>query len=130
MSIAYEDALVTIDWEMNVQMRIKSKQEGAFAVKNLKLFKKTVRIRKKEVELAMRNVRADYTAYTRTRGSMLRGGGAIGKFVRSFQTIGRDVERANLAQQLAPLEHQRHCWERLLMTLDGCILSIESHYGM
>ena len=61
----------------------------------------------------------------RQRGSKLRGGGSIGRLVRTVQTVNRDADRRNLAQQLAPLEQQKNTVDGIINAIDQTILQVE-----
>ena len=76
--------------------------EAKFAIKELKLKKKEYSLQKRAVTDKQKEIRAQYTDEVRSRGSMMRGGGGLGKFVRAVQSASRDSKRAQLANALAP----------------------------
>jgi hypothetical protein len=63
----------------------------------------------------------------RQRGSKFRGGGGIGSFVRTVQTISRDADRRSLAQELAPLEQHKNSVEAMINAIDRAIMQIEKN---
>ena len=60
--------------------------QGRLAIKELKLKKKEFGLMKREVVARQKEIRAAYTHKIRTRGSMVKGGGGLGKIFRAFQT--------------------------------------------
>ena len=74
-----------------------------------------------------RAIRASYTDQVRQQGSKFRGGGGIGSFVRTVQTISRDAARRELATDLAPLEQQKADIERIVAAIDQVLLQVESY---
>lgn len=100
--------------------------EGKLALKELKLKKKEFGIQKKLIVARQQEIRASYTDEVRTRGSMVRGGGGIGKFFRAVQTISRDSKRSGLAADLAPLERAKQEVETMIHTIDRVILQVEA----
>ena len=100
--------------------------EAKLALKELKLKKKEFGIQKKIIIARQKEIRAAYTDEVRTRGSMIRGGGGIGKFFRAIQTISRDSKRSNLAADLAPLEKAKQEVEATIYAIEHVILQIES----
>jgi hypothetical protein len=100
--------------------------EAKLALKELKLKKKEFGIQKKLIMTRQKEIRASYTDEVRTRGSMVRGGGGVGKFFRAIQTFSRDNKRAGLAADLAPLEKAKQEVEAMIHTLDHVILQVEA----
>lgn len=103
-----------------------SLSEAKLAIKELKLLKKDQSLKKKVINQEQKAIRANYTERVRTRGSKVRGGGKIGRFVRTVQTANRDGERAALARELRPLEDRRQVIEATLLTIDKALIMIES----
>jgi hypothetical protein len=83
--------------------------------------------RKRELTQQQKVIRAEYTDQVRQQGSKVRGGGSIGRFVRTVQTINRDADRRTLAQQLAPLEEQKNVVAGMIMAIDQTILQLEKY---
>lgn len=92
----------------------------------LKLAKKRGNLAKKEVAETMRRIRAEYTEYTRQRGSKVQGGGSVGRVIRMFQTASRDTQRRNLADALAPFAQHKRELETSLLDIEERILEVES----
>lgn len=101
--------------------------EVRMALKELKLKKKEFGIQKKLIMAQQKEIHASYTNEVRTRGSMVRGGGGIGKIFRAIQTVSRDSKRSTLAADLAPLERAMQEVEAILIKLDQAILKLEIH---
>lgn len=100
--------------------------EAKLAIKELKLKKKEYSLQKKAVTEQEKLIRAQYTAEVRSRGSVMRGGGGIGKFFRVLQSSSRDSRRAQLARDLAPYENEKHEIESMMRAIDSAIIQIEA----
>ncbi|MCY7275151.1 MAG: hypothetical protein LH702_15800 [Phormidesmis sp. CAN_BIN44] len=114
---------ITDDGELRISAR--SVAEAKIAIKELKLKKKEYALVKREISQQQKQIRAEYTDQVRQRGSKFRGGGSIGRFVRTVQTINRDETRRSLAQDLAPLEQQKSAVEAIINAIDQTILQVE-----
>ena len=100
--------------------------EAKIALKELKLMKKQFGLTKREIISKQKEIRADHTHEVRTRGSMVRGGGGLGKFVRLIQSSSRDAKKANLAHTLSPLEKEQQECEAMMHTIDTAILQLQA----
>jgi len=100
--------------------------EAKLALKELKLKKKELGVQKRILVSRQKEIRASYTEEVRTRGSMVRGGGGFGRFIRAVQTISRDSKRAGLAGELAPLERARQDVEAMIHAIDTLIIKVEA----
>ncbi len=110
-----------------VNVNVNSLAEAKLALKELKLKKKEFGLQKRGVNERQKKIRASYTEEVRNRGSMIRGGGGVGKLFRVVQTISRDSKRAQLASELAPLEQEKQGIESIIRAIDSAILQVESH---
>lgn len=110
-----------------VSVNANSLAEAKLALKELKLKKKEFGIMKREVNERQKQIRASYTEEVRTRGSMVRGGGGLGKFFRAVQTASRDGKRAQLASALAPLEQEKQRIEAMIRAIDSATIQVESY---
>ncbi len=110
-----------------VSVNIKTIAEAKIALKELRLKKKEYGLLKRALAEEQREIRADYTHDVRTRGSMLRGGGGFGRFIRLFQTISRDNKKSSLAAAIAPFEHRKQLYEGVIRSLDSAIIQVEAH---
>ena len=108
-------------------VKASSISEAKLALKDLKLKKKEYALLKRELNEKQKEIRASYTDEVRTRGSMLRGGGGLGKFVRFVQTASRDGKRSQLAVALAPLVQEKQSIESLIHAIDLASLQVESY---
>ena len=101
--------------------------EAKIALKELKLKKKEFTLQKRALAARQKEIRDAYTHEVRTRGSMLRGGGAFGRVVRAFQTLSRNSKRAGLARDLAPHENEKQRIDGMLGAVDALIIKLEAH---
>ena len=108
-----------------VSITVKSLAEAKIALKELKIKKKELQVQKKEISEQIRCIRASYTDTNLRRGSKMRGGGWIGKAVRTWQTAERDNARHNLANNIAPYEEKKRWIESALISIDKGVLIIE-----
>ncbi len=95
---------VTISDDGHISARYCNVGEARLALKELRLLKKQLALAKRQVKQQQKATRAEHTDYVRRRGSKFIGGGGIGRFIRTVQTISRDHTRYQLANSLAPLE--------------------------
>lgn len=100
--------------------------EAKLAIKQLKLKKKEWAIAKKEVATEMAQLRAARQLELARQGSMMRGGGKIGKVVREVEHASRDAARRRYANALAPLEQRKALIERQMLKIDNVIALIEA----
>ena len=82
-------------------------------------------LERKEVVAQQQAIRAAYTDKIRRQGSMMRGGGGLGKFVRNFQHANRDADKRQLANLLTPLDQQKARCDAMLQGIDQSILKAE-----
>ena len=107
-------------------VRAKSIAEIKLALKELKLKKKELSLAKRILNEEQKQIRSQYTEEVRFRGSMIRGGGGLGKFLRAVQTASRDSKRAALARNLSPYEVRKQEIESMLRAIDSAILQVEA----
>ncbi|KAM3102995.1 hypothetical protein ACKFKF_02475 [Phormidesmis sp. 146-12] len=118
---------MTIADDGRINISAQSLAQAKIAIKALKLKKKEYALVKRELTQQQKVIRAEYTDQVRQQGSKVRGGGSIGRFVRTVQTINRDADRRALAQQLAPLEEQKNVVDGIIMAIDQAILQLEKY---
>ena len=121
------NSFVTITDNGELCISAQSIAETKIAIKELKLKKKEYALVKRTIYQNQKQIRADYTDRVRQRGSKFIGGGSIGRFVRTVQTINRDDERRILAQQLSPLEQQKNTIDRIITAIDQAVLQCEKY---
>ena len=109
-----------------ISVNASSRAEGKLALMELRLKKKELGVQKRLLSAEQKLIRAGYTEEVRTRGSMLRGAGAIGRIFRVFQSNSRDNRRVKLASDLAPLERQKQDVEKWILLVERVILQVES----
>ncbi|GET37423.1 hypothetical protein [Microseira wollei] len=122
--LPHQNGFVSITEDGQLLVSAKSIAEAKIAIKELKLKKKEYALIKREISQQQKQIRAAYTDRVRQRGSKFRGGGSIGSFVRTVQTINRDADRRLLAQQLAPLEQKKNVVEAIINAIDWAILQV------
>lgn len=103
-----------------------SKLEVRIALKELQLKKKEFGLLKRSLALKMKELRAEYTREVRSRGSMMRGGGGFGRFIRAMQTMSRDNRRCKLASDLAPFQRQIQYLEALIRAIEEAALRLQA----
>jgi hypothetical protein len=118
--------LVTVD-RNGVRLNIGSVAEAKQALKELKLKKKELSLLRKQVVAQQQALRAEHTDKVRTQGSMLRGGGGLGKFIRNVQRASRDADKRQLANALRPLEMQKQSLDSLITAVEQAILKVEAY---
>jgi hypothetical protein len=109
-----------------IKIEAKTLPEAKLAVKELRFLKKEYGLKKREINEIQKAIRAKYTDEIRRRGSMFRGGGGIGRFVRDIQSAKRDSRREQLARSLAPYEKQKLEVESMIMAIDSLIIQAEA----
>jgi hypothetical protein len=77
-----------------VRYNVNNLAEAKIALKELKLKQKEFGLLKREIAVHQKEIRAAYTHEVRKRGSLIRGGGGLGRFVRAMQTASRDSKWA------------------------------------
>ncbi len=122
-----QNDFISISEDGRINIAVQSVAEAKIAIKALKLKKKEFALTKREISQQQKIIRADYTDKVRQQGSKVRGGGSIGRFVRTLQTINRDADRRALAQRLAPLEEQKNAVDRIITAIDQAILQLERY---
>ena len=109
-----------------IRYNVNNLAEAKIALRELKLKKREYAAMKREVADRQKAVRAAYTDEVRTRGSLVHGGGGIGRFVRAIQSSSRDAKRAALASNLRPLEHEKAQLQAMTNAIDALIVRLEA----
>jgi hypothetical protein len=99
--------------------------EAKTAIKELKLKKKEYTLLKKEIIQSQQQIRAEYTDGIRRDGSMIRGGGQLGRAIRQLEGSRRDSKRSALARNLEPLEEKKISVKTTINDIDQGILQLE-----
>jgi len=99
--------------------------QAKLAIKELKLLKKGYALRKKEIVAEIQATRFNYSQEVKSRGSMMRGGGGFGRFVRAIQSVSRDSKRSGLASALHPLEVRKAEAEGMMHAIDQLVVKLE-----
>ena len=131
-----EPSILEQDWQGNVvlftddgdiALRVTSVPEAKLAIKQLRLRKKAVGLEKREVTHAITAINTQRRMQTANQGSKMRGGGDVGKIVRSFQTLGRDADRRNHAARLQPYQQEKARLDQYTLTIDQLITQLEAY---
>lgn len=110
-----------------IQVEVTTVAEAKLALKELKLKKKEVQAQRKEVVAQQQAIRAAYTDRVRSQGSMVRGGGWVGKLVRAGQATARDSAKRQLANDLRPLDVEKARLDGAIIAFDKVILEVETY---
>ena len=108
-----------------INLHARNVPEAKLAIQELRARKRQLVLAKRQIMQEQREIRAAYTHHVRQRGSKFIGGGTIGRIVRVVQTASRDSTRAQLANQLAPLEDERSRIEARITNIDYAILQMQ-----
>lgn len=111
----------------DIKISAGSVEEAKLAIKQLKLHKKEYQLQKKAVGTQITQIRAQYRMESTQRGSMMLGGGGLGKFVRIFQRANRDTARLTKENRIVPLEQEKQRLDLLLMRIDDAIIKLEQY---
>lgn len=111
----------------DIQLNIRSVTEAKLAIKELKLRKKEINAEKKEVNARISEIRSAYRQQSTERGSMMRGGGGIGKFARAIQRSTSDASRQNKERAIAPHEQRKLQLDRMIVAIDNAIIQTERY---
>jgi hypothetical protein len=120
-----QNSFVAITDSGKLHISARTVAEAKIAIKELKLKKKEYVLVKREISQQQKQIRAEYTEQVRQRGSKFRGGGNMGRLIRTVQTVNRDADRRSLAQKLAPLEEQKNTIDTIINAIDQTILQLE-----
>ena len=99
------------------------------ALKELKLFRKIARTEKKMVNEEIRVLRMNQRVEKVSWGPLGRGGGKLGFFVRTAQTISRHTDRVAHERTKLPLEAKKQIVEKILLGLDTFELMLLKENG-
>lgn len=119
--------LVTVLKNGDIKISVGSIEEAKLAIKQLNIHKKQLGIQKKEVSSQITQVRSQYRVASAQRGSMMRGGGTVGKVVRIFQRANRDTARLNKENTIVPLEQEKQRIDVLMMNIDSAVLKLQQY---
>jgi len=109
----------------NISIAVSSIPQAKTAIKYLRLRKKEINLEKKELTSEAATIRAERSQQVASQGSMVRGGGNLGKAVRGFERMSRDSARRTHANRLAPLQEQKTLLDTQTRAIDAAILELE-----
>lgn len=135
--IQEEPALRPADWSTtgliltnetgDIGVSLKTAAEAKLAVKDLRLRKRALNAEKRLVTQQMAAIRRDYTVMNANRGPSMRGGGNVGKIVRSMDSVTRSIERSNRERDLMPLDERKRWYEARVNDVDALIQRLEAY---
>jgi len=111
----------------DIHISIESVPEAKLAVKQLKLKKKEFALDKNAVTTELSRMRAEHQIHLGNQGSMVRGGGNLGKTIRTVQHISRDTAKQSYVNALAPLERQKTAIEQHMLKIDDAVMQLERY---
>lgn len=111
----------------SVSINVSSIPAAKLAVKQLKLRKKELAVEKKAVAAEMAQLRAERRMEVARQGSMTRGGGNLGKTIRTFERISRDNAKARHANALAPYEQRKAELDMAMLNIDSGVAQLEGY---
>jgi hypothetical protein len=118
---------ITLTNDAGDQVRwVATRSEAKRVIDHLKLEKKEWQLVKKDVGLAMQQIRADYRQAT-ARRSHTHGRGQLASTFRTFEQIGRDSARRKHATRLDPLEDRKANIDATIQFLDRTILELQQY---
>lgn len=91
----------------DIGVNLKTAAESKLAIKDLRLRKRALSAEKRVVTQEMAVIRREYTVKNANRGPSIRGGGNVGKFVRTMDSVNRSLERSNRERELDPLDARK-----------------------
>jgi hypothetical protein len=118
---------VTFQNDGSINVSCSSVAEAKLAIRRLKLKKKEYALNKKEIMTELARLRAEHQINLGRQGSMMRGGGSIGKFVRDMQHMSRDRAKRNYVSELDPLEKKKTALARRMMIIDDAVVQVEQY---
>jgi sorbitol-specific phosphotransferase system component IIBC len=118
---------VTILENGDIKISACSAAEAKIAIKQLKIHKKQIDLQKKEIVSRITQIRAQHRVAAAQRGSMVRGGGTVGKVVRIFQRANRDTARLNKENAIVPLEQEKQRLDMLMRNIDSAIIKLQQY---
>lgn len=121
------ESLVTIRDDLGIEVRVNSVAEAKSVVKYLKQEKKGLSLSKREVDAAMRDLRAAYRHKVAIRAPAARGSGVWAKMIRGRQASERAQDQRLHAQELAPYQARKANIELLMLNIDGLVLKLDQY---
>ena len=111
----------------SITLSIESVDQAKIGIKALKLEKKELNARKKQIGMEIKALRVQRSEKVAAQGSMVRGGGNIGKYARAMQRAGRDNDRRQHASALAPHEREKMVIDMFITNIDQAIVHLERY---
>jgi hypothetical protein len=132
-----EPDLFPVDWSTtgliftnadgDIGVSLKTAVEAKLAIKDLRLRKRSLSAEKRIVTQEMAAIRREYTVKNANRGPSIRGGGNVGKFARTMDSMGRSLDRSSRERELAPLDERKRWFEARINNVDALIHHCETY---
>ncbi len=124
---AHAGAGATFKDDGSVVLKVRSAADAKVALQQLKLKKRELAVEKKAINTQLAQMRAAHQIKLGNRGSMMRGGGKVGKFVRAVEQGSRDIDRAQYANQLLPLEQAKARVDARMLNVESSIVEVQRY---
>jgi len=111
----------------SIVLNIRSAADAKVALQQLKLRKRELAVEKKAINTQLAQMRAAHQIKLGNRGSMVRGGGKVGKFVRAVEQGSRDNDRAQYSNQLLPLEQAKARVDARILNVESGIVEVQRY---
>jgi len=112
---------VKVDQDESLILELQSAAQAKLAVKELRLRKRELGVEKRQVNQEMAAIRRDYASKNAQRAPSVRGGGSVGRMLRTFDQVGRANDRARREEELAPLEEEKRTIDSAIHIIDDLI---------
>jgi hypothetical protein len=112
----------------NIKVTSNSYSDAKIALKELRLIKKSASMKKRDINSKYKIVRDEYNQKVGNRGTLgwTVGTGNFGTVIRSYVRANRAAQRSNMADIKRDKEIAISPWDKLIDTVDQCIIMVES----
>jgi len=111
-----------------IEVRCETRAEAKLAIREVKLKKKELQLARRDVVQEIRAVRADYRSSVAGRHSTVGlGRGTGGRLMRAGIQGKRRYERMAADNEVTELEARRNSFDDALLEVDGLILTLENY---
>jgi hypothetical protein len=108
-------------------VRVSSVGDAKLAIKQLKLRKKEIANVKRGAQQAINAITAERRDQLARQGRMTRGGGGLGRAIRTFEGLQRDRDKAAHERRLDPFQRQKAALDAHALDVDKVIVQLESY---
>lgn len=127
VSTVYRDEFICIGPDGSADFNLSCLEDAIHVLRVLKTVKRRFRLEIRALNASLRDVRHDYTDYSRRRIPNLGGFGDAGKLIRLAQTLFSEYKQFQLADSVEPLHEQRQRFDRAIIELEHHILQTEAY---